>query len=74
MKTPEDFIKIFTGNTIEILALRNKLLKQKIVPIIKDDSESARLAGFGMIAPGFQEVFVYKDELDAAIRIVESLK
>lgn len=74
MKTPEDFIKIFTGNTIEILALRNKLLKQKIVPIIKDDSESARLAGFGMIAPGLQEVFVHKDELDAAIRIVESLK
>mgnify|MGYP000952159809 CR=1 FL=1 len=74
MKTPEDFIKIFTGNTIEILALRNKLLKQKIVPIIKDDSESARLAGFGMIAPGLQEVFVHKNELDAAIRIVESLK
>ena len=74
MKTPEDFIKIFTGNTIEILSLRNKLLKQKIVPIIKDDSESARLAGFGMIAPGLQEVFVHKDELDAAIRIVESLK
>lgn len=74
MKTPEDFIKIFTGNTIEILALRNKLLKLKIVPIIKDDSESARLAGFGMIAPGLQEVFVHKNELDAAIRIVESLK
>ena len=74
MKNPEKFIKIFTWNAIEILALRNELEKQGIAPIIKDDSESARLAGFGIVAPGIQEVFVHKDELDVAFRIVESLK
>lgn len=74
MKDPDKFIKIFTGNAIEILALRNELKKQGIAPIIKDNSESARLAGFGIIAPGLQEVFVHKDELDVAFRIVESLK
>lgn len=74
MNNPEKFVKIFTGNAIEILALRNELEKQGIAPIIKDDSESARLAGFGIVAPGLQEVFVYKDELDLTIRIVESLK
>tara|TARA_B100000767_G_C19776905_1_gene543136 strand:+ start:3293 stop:3517 length:225 start_codon:yes stop_codon:yes gene_type:complete len=74
MTDPEKFIKIFTGNTIEILALRNELQKKEIVPIIKDDSESDRLSGFGVVVPGLQEVFVHKDELDVAIRMVESLK
>ena len=74
MKQVKDFIKIFTGSAIDVLSLRNKLEKQNIVAVIKDDSESARLAGFGMVAPGLQEVFVYKDELDQAIRIVESSK
>ena len=74
MNQSKDFIKIFTGNTIDVLALRNAFEEKRIVAVIKDDSESARLAGFGMVAPGLQEVFVHKDELDLAVRIVESLK
>ena len=74
MKQAKDFIKIFTGSAIDVLSLRNKLEEQNIVAVIKDDSESARLAGFGMVAPGLQEVFVHKDELDQAIRSVESSK
>lgn len=74
MKQSPDFIKIFTGNAIDVLALRNALEEKDIVAIIKDDSESARLAGFGMVAPGLQELFVHEDELDQAIRIVEAQK
>ena len=74
MNHSKSFIKIFTGNTISVLALRNALEEKSIVAVIKDDSESARLAGFGMVAPGLQEVFVHEDELDQAVRIVESLK
>jgi hypothetical protein len=74
MDQSPDFIKIFTGNAINVLALRNALEEKKIVAVIKDDSESARLAGFGMVAPGLQEMFVHEDELDQAIRIVETLK
>lgn len=74
MDESPDFIKIFTGNAISVLALRNALEEKNIVAVIKDDSESARLAGFGMVAPGLQEVFVHEDELDQAIRIVEALK
>jgi predicted ABC-class ATPase len=74
MNQSQDFIKIFTGNTLDVLALRNALEEKSIVAVIKDDSESARLAGFGMVAPGLQEVFVHEDELDQAVRIVESLK
>tara|TARA_B100000780_G_scaffold242584_1_gene185442 strand:- start:17 stop:241 length:225 start_codon:yes stop_codon:yes gene_type:complete len=74
MNQSQDFIKIFTGNTIDVLALRSALEEKSIVAVIKDDSESARLAGFGMVAPGLQEVFVHEDELDQAVREVESLK
>ena len=74
MDQSPDFIKIFTGNAVNVLALRNALEEKNIVAVIKDDSESARLAGFGMVAPGLQEVFVHEDELDQAVRIVESLK
>jgi hypothetical protein len=74
MDQSPDFIKIFTGNAVNVLALRNALEEKNIVAVIKDDSESARLAGFGMVAPGLQEVFVHEDELDQAIRIVETLK
>ena len=74
MNQSQDFIKIFTGTTIDVLALRNVLEEKNIVAVIKDDSESARLAGFGMVAPGLQEVFVHEDELDLAVRKVESLK
>ena len=74
MNQSQDFIKIFTGNAISVLALRNSLEEKSIIAVIKDDSESARLAGFGMVAPGLQEVFVHEDELDQAVRIVESLK
>lgn len=74
MENTRKFIKIFTGNAISVLSLRNALEEQNIVAVVKDDSESARLAGFGMVAPGLQEMFVHEDELDQAIKIIESLK
>ena len=74
MENAQKFIKIFTGNAISVLSLRNALEEQNIVAVVKDDSESARLAGFGMVAPSLQEMFVHEDELDQAIKIIESLK
>ena len=74
MENAQKFIKIFTGNAISVLSLRNALEEQNIVAVVKDDSESARLAGFGMVPPGLQEMFVHEDELDQAIKIIESLK
>jgi hypothetical protein len=74
MNNTQNFIKIFTGNSITVLSIMNVLEDKNIIAVVKDDSESARLAGFGMVAPGLQEVFVHQDELDEAIRIIESLK
>ena len=74
MNNTQNFIKIFTGNSITVLSIMNALEDKNIIAVVKDDSESARLAGFGMVAPGLQEGFVHQDELDEAIRIIESLK
>jgi len=69
-----NYIKIFTGSFITVQRIVNELEKIDINAVIKDQTESARLAGFGGgIVPGFQEVFVHKDELDKAIVIVENI-
>ena len=72
--TDSNYIKIFTGSFITIQRIVSDLEKIDIIPVIKDQTESARLAGFGGgIVPGFQEVYIHKDELEKAIEIVESV-
>lgn len=67
-----NYIKIFTGNFIIVQRIVSDLEKENIIPIIKDETESARLAGFGGgITPGFQQVYVHKDEYDKAVLIIE---
>ena len=48
-------------------------IKKKIFPIIKDESESARLAGFGISNPTIQQVFLHKDEIEIGEKILEHL-
>ena len=57
-----------------ITRLKDELERSGIIPIIKDEGESQRLAGYGSMNQGFQEVFVHNDELDRAIEIVEQVK
>ncbi|MDD7885623.1 DUF2007 domain-containing protein [Flavivirga sp. 57AJ16] len=69
-----NYIKIFTGDFIIVQRIINELEAININAIVKDTTESARLAGFGGgIVPGFQEVFVNKDELDNAVPIVQKV-
>ncbi|MEP1486910.1 MAG: DUF2007 domain-containing protein [Algibacter sp.] len=69
-----NYIKIFTGNFIIVKRIVFDLKKENIIPVIKDETESARLAGFGGgILPGFQQIYVHKDELDKAASILESI-
>ncbi|NNC49331.1 MAG: DUF2007 domain-containing protein [Flaviramulus sp.] len=68
------YIKIFTGDIIIVNRVLLELEKQDIIAVVKDQTESARLAGFGGgNFPGFQEVFVNKDELDKAVMVVEQI-
>ena len=70
-----DFIKIFTGSFVVVQHITQELEENGINAIVKDETESARLAGFGGgIIPGFQEIYVNTDELDKAVAIVEKIK
>lgn len=66
-----DYIRIYTGSFVIVQLLVEKLGAVGITPVIKDEAESGRLAGFGAAIPGAQEVFVHKNELDNAVPVVE---
>ena len=68
----QTFVRILTASSVEVLALKNALQAENIIPVIKDESHSARLAGFGF-SHNQQQVFVHQDELDKANRILKTL-
>lgn len=67
-----NYTKIYTGNFILIQLMVERLEEIGITAIIKDESESGRLAGFGAAIQGQQELFVNNDELEKAVPIVQS--
>lgn len=67
------YLHLFSGSSIDVLALQNALAEENITPVVKDEGESARLAGFGQTAPLMQRVFVHQDEYDKAKNILEKL-
>ncbi|MCB0399881.1 MAG: DUF2007 domain-containing protein [Winogradskyella sp.] len=69
-----EYSKIYEGNFVLITRIKNELENNGIIPIIKDEGESQRLAGYGSLNQGFQEIYVHEDELDKAIAIVEQVK
>lgn len=73
MSTSE-YTKIYYGNFILVTRIKSELERIGIIPIIKDEGESQRLAGYGSMNQGYQEVFVHNDELDKAITIVNRVK
>ncbi|WP_298496674.1 DUF2007 domain-containing protein [uncultured Algibacter sp.] len=68
-----NYIKVFSGNFIEVQRIFNELQNLNICAIIKDESESGRLAGFGSSIQGLQEIHVHKDELESAKPIIKNL-
>ena len=73
MSTSE-YIKVFHGNFILVTRVKSELERIGIVPIIKDEGESQRLAGYASMNQGYQELFVHTEELDKAQGIVEQVK
>lgn len=71
MNTP-NFKLVFTGNMMDVLKITEALHQGGIRPIIKDESESARLAGFGSHSR-LQQVWVHQDEYTASLQLIESL-
>jgi len=68
------YIKIFSGSTILVKRILYELEAAGITPIIKDEGESQRLAGYGSLNQGYQEIVVHKDEFDKAEEVMTKLK
>ncbi len=71
--TDTNYTKIFSGNFIVVQMLKDRLESAGISPIIKDESESGRLAGFGASIQGFQELYVSKEEQTKANAILKDV-
>ena len=59
--------KIFSGNRYTVQRIEEKLNEIEVTPIIKDESESARLAGFAANVGGELEIHVHEDEYERAM-------
>ena len=67
-----DYLCVFYGNHIDTLNIIDSLKKINITPIVKNESESARLAGFGII--DYQKtIYVHKDEYTKAEKLIKSI-
>lgn len=66
------YVKIYSGNFVIVQLINSRLQAIGITPIIKDESESGRLAGFPVGMSGYQEVYVHEDEMDKAVERVEA--
>lgn len=72
--TDSNYIKIYTGNFAVVKRITIELNAMDINPVVKDQAESAILGGFGgTAAPDFQEVFVHKDELEKATKVINDI-
>jgi len=69
----DDYVKIFSGSFIIVQLVSDRLKGAGISAIVKDDTESGRLAGFASSIPGFQELYVSKDQVNYAMPIVDEV-
>ncbi|CAI8216092.1 MAG: Uncharacterised protein [Formosa sp. Hel1_33_131] len=67
-----NYSKLYAGSFIVVQLITQNLEKEGITPIVKDETESARLAGFGTPTYGFQELYVHTSEQAKAEAIVKS--
>jgi len=66
------YSKLYSGSFIVVQLITQNLEKEGITAIVKDETESARLAGFGTPAYGFQELYVHSSEKQKAEAIIKS--
>lgn len=68
----QNYIKIFTGEFITVQRISEILENEGITPVIKDRTGSGLTPLFGASNPSVQEIHVHNEELDKAVKIVES--
>lgn len=74
MSTTE-YTKVFDGTIFMVSRIKGELESIGIVTVIKDEDEgeSQRLAGFGSLNQGYQEIHVNNDELEKAMEIINRI-
>ncbi|WP_299392380.1 DUF2007 domain-containing protein [uncultured Gelidibacter sp.] len=70
----DNYVRVFSGSFIYVQMIINRLEEAGIKAIVKDETESGRLAGFAPSIQGFQDVYVSESELTKAVPIVEIAK
>ena len=68
----QTYKKLFHGTAIDVAKLCSVLDTLGIIPVVKDQAESARLAGFGTLSTD-NEVWVHPDEFEEAREIALEL-
>lgn len=68
----QTYKKLFHGTAIDVAKLCSVLDTLGIIPVVKDQAESARLAGFGTLSTD-KEVWVHPDEFEEAREIALEL-
>lgn len=69
----EKYHLLFTGSSVLVLALISALERDEINPVVKDQGESARLAGFGVASPLIQQVYLHDDEIEKGKKVLKQL-
>ncbi|WP_246200199.1 putative signal transducing protein [Maribacter luteus] len=70
MKT--NYKKIYTGESFVAQQIVSQLHGMGIEAILKDEAESARLAGFASSMLGQVDVYVHKEEVEKANAVVQT--
>jgi hypothetical protein len=70
----QDFVVVYKGSVVLSNRIINELLLNKISPIVKNESESARLAGFGFNIENEISVHVHLDEFEKSQKVIKNLR
>ena len=65
-----NYKKIFTGESIVAKQIASRLHEIGIEAVVKDEADSARLAGFASSMLGQVDIFVHKDEFEKALTVI----
>ncbi|WP_264558110.1 DUF2007 domain-containing protein [Flavobacterium sp. N2270] len=66
-------VKIFSGSEILAIGLQQKLAEIDIFPVVKNNMQAARTAGFGNTGLAV-ELFIEERELPLAEQVIEDYK
>lgn len=69
-----EYVKIYTGDFLTSQRIQQRLEDIGINAVVKNEDESARLAGFANPVPSLQDIYVHETELEKARTVVDAIK